>query len=134
MGDITGYIDAPDFQMSPSGGSDGLGSPIWIDSERSSPFHARKSLDLTSLFCSPSLGASSRPLFPTPISADYLHLSKAYIELHCPLKLMTFSSQKEVVYVIILGVWVWEEPRGPRRTLPSLETWTTPEENGKSAS
>lgn len=34
------------------------------------------------------------------------------MELHCPLKLMTFSSQKEVVCGVILGIWVREKARG----------------------
>lgn len=56
------------------------------------------------------LTPTSLPSPPPPISSRCLHLSGAYVELHCPLKLMTFSSQKEVVCGVILGVWVREKP------------------------
>lgn len=84
-----------------------------------------KPLAWTALFRALKLGASPLPHFPThpPVSSRCLHLSGAYVELHCPLKLMTFSSQEEVVCGVILGVWVREKPRALVSFPPPHSFW-----------
>ena len=106
----TGSIDALDFQTSPSGLLEGCGLLGQI-LEDPGLLRLPKSLALTALFSSLPLGASPHPHFPPRISSHCLHLSEAYIGLHCPLKLKTLSSQKEVVCRVIWGAWVREELR-----------------------
>lgn len=113
-GNSAGDMDVLDFQMSPSGFPGGCGRPAWAGSGRSSPSHAPEvpGLDL------PIQLSQTRRI--SSLSLPYPHLvclSPSFQSLRCPLKLMTFSSQKEVVCGVILGGWVREEPRA-LRTFP----------------